>query len=210
MTLQHTAAPVAAPVPPPVSVTGRQRPMAWARSRASVRPIAPGDAESLAASVTSETVTRFIPPPPSTADRFRAFIAWARGEQRAGRQRCYAIVPHGSTKAAGLIQVRHNDANPSIVEWGFVLAQPLWGTGLFVESAVAVLDTLFGQRGVQCVEAHTALVNQRGMGVLKKLGFQLQDECAGLLTATSGTFDQARWAMTAAEWRIVRRRFIAA
>jgi RimJ/RimL family protein N-acetyltransferase len=31
------------------------------------------------------------------------------------------------------------------VEWGFVLAVPLWGKGIFVESATLILDFLFGE-----------------------------------------------------------------
>ncbi len=209
MSLQHTASSTVSPVATPrVRGIASRVPAAWMRRRATVRPIEAGDAESLAGAVTTESVTRFIPPPPSTADRFRAFIAWAKGEQRAGRQRCFAIVPHSTAKAAGLIQVRHSDADASIVEWGFLLAQPLWGTGLFVESAAAVLDRLFDRDGVRRVEAHTAIANHRGMGVLRKLGFTQETEHVGLLAATTGTYARARWTITRAEWRTARHRFI--
>ena len=89
-----------------------------------------------------------------------------------------------------------------------MLAQPLWGTGLFVESAVALLDTLFEKWDIRRVEAHTALANQRGMGVLRKLGFIRQPHDAGVLTASTGTFEQALWTITPAQWRIARRRFL--
>jgi RimJ/RimL family protein N-acetyltransferase len=207
MTLQHIAPPAAPPVGTLRSRVIPRTPALWARSRVTVRPIETGDAEALASAVASDSVTRFIPPPPASVDRFRAFITWAQAEQGAGRQRCFAIVPHATNTAAGLIQVRHADSDADVVEWGFVLAQPLWGTGLFVESAAAVLDILFATTEIRRVEAHTAIANKRGMGVLRKMGFRQQQEDAGVLTATTGTYQQTRWAITADQWWTARLRF---
>ena len=211
MTAQPTAAPAAAPagarpVPTPVIRTRQPRPRAG--SHVLVRTLELRDAESLSCAVGTEAVTRFIPAPPDTADAFRQFAMWTEGQQLAGRQWCFAIVPHACGTAAGLIQVRRSDRDPGTVEWGFVLAQEFWGTGVFAESAAMVLDTLFGALGVQRVEALTAPVNGRGSGALRKLGFSPERDRADVIVNKHGKFDQTLWAITPEQWQRARQRML--
>jgi RimJ/RimL family protein N-acetyltransferase len=151
--------------------------------------------------VTTDAVTRFVPPPPDTLQKIEEFIAWTTAEHRAGRQWCFAIVPHGSSTAAGLIQVRRCDGERGVVEWGFLLAERFWGTGVFVESARRVLDALFAHADIRRVRARTALLNDRGTGVLRKMGFVPLRRRAGTVVTKDGCFDQALWEMTSARWQ---------
>ena len=82
-----------------------------------VRGLRSEDAESFFTLFTQEPVTRFLMPPPASLERFTRFIEWARVQQEAGRQICFALVP-GQTDAAaaGLIQVRQ-------LEPGFAIAE---------------------------------------------------------------------------------------
>ncbi|HUQ88398.1 MAG TPA: GNAT family N-acetyltransferase, partial [Vicinamibacterales bacterium] len=53
------------------------------------------DAPSLLAMLTTEEVSRFISPPPTTVEGFERFIAWTHRERNAGNYACFAIVPNG-------------------------------------------------------------------------------------------------------------------
>jgi len=173
----------------------------WVRgNRVTLRDLWASDAVSLSALVTTAAVTRFIPPPPRGLKGFRDFIAWTRGEQQAGRQSCFALVPHGQERAAGFIQVRFATDAPT-AEWGFVLGQRYWGTGLFAESAALVMDFLFATAGIHRLDARTAVSNPRGNGVLQKLGFHRDWSYAGAFVKDGDRFDEALWSITAERWK---------
>jgi ribosomal-protein-alanine N-acetyltransferase len=173
-------------------------------NRVSLRDLCVTDAVSLAALLTTASVTRFILPPPKDVKGFRDFIAWTRGEQQAARQCCFAMVPHGHDRAAGLIQVRRPQASALTAEWGFVLGERFWGTGVFMESATMVLDFLFGAAGIHRLEARTAVLNPRGNRVLQKLGFDRESSHTGAFVKDGERFDEALWAITAERWKSAR------
>ena len=173
-------------------------------TRVTLRDLGVSDAASLSALLTTASVTRFILPPPKDRKGFRDFITWTQGEEQAGRQRCFAMVPHGFDRAAGLIQVRRSATSPATAEWGFILAQRFWGTGLFVESATMVLDFLFATARIHRLEARTAVSNPRGNGVLQKLGFTRESIDAGAFVKDGEPLDEALWSMTAERWKRTR------
>ena len=55
------------------------------------------DAPTLLAMLTTEEVSRFISPPPTTVEGFERFIAWARHEREMGNYICFGVVPAGMT-----------------------------------------------------------------------------------------------------------------
>lgn len=171
--------------------------------RVMLRDLVTTDASSLSELLTTASVTRFILPPPKDLNGFRNFITWTHGEQQAGRQRCFAMVPHGHDEAAGLIQVRRSVTNATSAEWGFVLGQRFWGTGLFMEGATMVLDMLFATAGIRRLEARTAVSNPRGNGVLRKLGFEREGISIGGFVKDGEPLDEALWSMTAERWKQV-------
>jgi RimJ/RimL family protein N-acetyltransferase len=171
-------------------------------TRVTLRELWVTDAVSLSGLLTTAAVTRFILPPPTGLKGFRDFIAWTHGEQQAGRQSSFAIVPHGHDRAAGVIQVRHLRAGTA--EWGFILGQRFWGTGLFVESATMVLDFLFAGGDIRRLEARTAVSNPRGNGVLHKLGFDRDWTYSAAFVKNGDRFDEALWSITAERWKRAR------
>ncbi len=74
-----------------------------------LRELRMSDAEALLELLTTEEVSRFISPPPTTVDGFERFIAWAQRERAAGRYICFAVVPDGMDTAIGIFQVRQLD-----------------------------------------------------------------------------------------------------
>ena len=139
-------------------------------SRVVLRELRTSDAASLFAMLTTEEVTRFISPPPSTVEGFERFIQWTIRQRAAGKYVCFAVTPAGEDTAVGIIQVRQLDNAFENAEWGFAIGSALWGTGVFQEAAQMTLAFAFDAIGIQRLEARAAVCNGRGTGALRKLG----------------------------------------
>ena len=190
-----------AALPPPLAPGFRLEPRALGAPAVTLRELQPEDAAALSSLLTTEPVTRFIYPPPADAGGFARFIQWTRDEQAAGRQITFAIVAPGQHTAAGIIQVRSCDADFSRAEWGFVLAERHWGTGLFMASARIVLRFLFECVGVRRLEARSVALNGRGNGVLHKLGATEEGRLRRAFCKNGKYFDEVLWTIDAADWR---------
>src|SRR4029450_3441948 len=162
-----TMQPAAAPV---VTSNWQQGLPTLAGEQVILRELRASDACSLHALLTTEEVSRFISPPPTTVEGFERFIAWALRQRAAGTYARYAVRGHGSDTAIGLFQVREMERGFGTAEWGFALGSSFWGTGLFQESAELVLEFVFDTLGVHRLEARAALLNKRGTGALRKIG----------------------------------------
>ena len=169
-----------------------------------LRALRVDDARSLYALLTTEEVARFISPPPTSVDGFERFIAWAHGEQAAGRYVCFAVVPAGTDTAVGIFQVRQLDAAFETAEWGFVLGSPYWGTGLFADGAKLVVDFAIETIGVQRLEARAAVANGRGNGALAKVGAVREAVLRQSFDRHGQLFDQHLWSILADDWRAAR------
>src|SRR5712675_2216766 len=71
-----------------------------------LRQLRASDAASLCALLTTEEVSRFISPPPTTVDGFERFIAWTLRQRTAGSYACFAVTVAGFDTAVGIFQVR--------------------------------------------------------------------------------------------------------
>ena len=173
-------------------------------SRITLRELRVSDAPSLFAMLTTEEVSRFISPPPTTVEGFERFIMWANRERAAGTYACFAIVPQGMDTAVGLFQVRQLEPGWGTAEWGFAMGSAFWGTGMFSDGAQMVLEFAFETVGVHRLEARAAVQNGRGNGALRKLGAV----CEGVLRRSflrNGQYlDQALWAILADDYRVAK------
>jgi RimJ/RimL family protein N-acetyltransferase len=165
-----------------------------------LRELRLSDAAALLTLLTTEEVTRFISPPPTTIEGFERFILWASRERAAGRYLCFAVVPEGYDTAVGLFQVRQLDPGFGTAEWGFALGSAFWGTGLFLAGADLVVDFAFEVIGVHRLEARAAVQNGRGNGALRKLG-AVQEGILRQSFLRGGTYlDQSLWALLPEDW----------
>src|SRR5687767_4157288 len=139
-------------------------------SMVTLRELRLSDAPSLLQMLSTEEVSRFISPPPTTVGGFERFIAWTQQERRAGRYICFGVVPAGSEHAIGVIQIRQLGVSMDVVEWGFAIGSEFWGTGVFQASAREVLAFAFTILGTTRVEARSSVENGRGNGALQKVG----------------------------------------
>lgn len=166
-----------------------------------LRELRLSDAPSLLAVLTTEEVTRFISPPPTTIVGFERFIEWTHRERAAGNYVCFGVVPAGHDQAIGLFQVRQLSGSFETAEWGFAMGSSFWGTGLFVESARAVLAFTFDTIGVQRLEARSCVQNGRGNGALQKIGATREGILRKSFLHNGQYYDQALWSIVAGDRR---------
>ena len=169
--------------------------------RLTLRELHHDDAATLFAELTTEEVTRFISPPPTSVHGFERFIAWAHRERAEGRYLCFAVVPEGQDAPVGLFQIQRHDVEGGVAEWGFVLGAPYWGRGLFLESALLVLAFAFDTLGVRRLEARACRENGRGTGALRKLGAICERVLREAFVKDGRAHDQGLWVLTPAWWR---------
>ena len=171
-------------------------------SKVTLRELRVSDAPALFAMLTTEEVSRFISPPPTTVEGFERFIMWANRERAAGNYACFAIVPHGMDTAVGLFQVRQLEPAWGTAEWGFALGSAFWGTGMFSDGAELVLDFVFETIGVHRLEARAAVRNGRGNGALRKVGAVQEGVLRRSFLRDGEYMDQALWTILADDYRV--------
>ena len=169
-----------------------------------LRELRAEDAPALLAMLTTEEVSRFISPPPTTVEGFEQFIAWTLREREQGKYICYGVVPSGMTAAVGLFQLRALEAGFGSCEWGFALGSSFWGTGLFVGGATEVLNFGVDVVGTQRFEARAAVANGRGNGALRKIGAVQEGILRRSFLRDGHHHDQVLWSVLAEDWRLQR------
>jgi RimJ/RimL family protein N-acetyltransferase len=170
-------------------------------SQVTLRDLEMTDAASLFAMLTTEEVSRFISPPPTTVEGFERFITWARAEREAGRYACFAVVPHGMTSAIGLFQVRQLEPGFVTAEWGFAIGSHFWGTGIFMDAAPMVVNFAIETLAVRRLEARAAVANGRGNGALRKLGAVQEGVLRRSFYRNGQHLDQMLWSILSEEWQ---------
>ena len=166
-----------------------------------LRELRLSDAPSLLKLLTTEEVSRFISPPPTTISGFERFISWTHQERAAGRYVCFAVVPGGFDTAVGIFQVRELVAGFGTAEWGFAIGSPFWGTGVFMDAAKATVEFAFETLGVERLEARAALMNGRGNGALAKIGAVREAVLRKSFLRRGEYLDQALWSILREDWR---------
>jgi len=167
-----------------------------------LRELRTSDAASLLAMLTTEEVTRFISPPPTTVEGFERFIAWTHRERTAGAYACFAVTLRGFDTAIGIFQVRALESSFETAEWGFAIGSPFWGTGVFQDGAELVLEFAFETLGVHRLEARCAVQNGRGNGALLKVGATQEGTLRKSFLKGGRYLDQALYAILDDEWRM--------
>jgi ribosomal-protein-alanine N-acetyltransferase len=166
-----------------------------------LRELRASDASSLFALLTTEEVSRFISPPPTTVEGFGRFIDWTFRQRAAGTFACFAVTVAGFDTAVGIFQVRSLESGFETAEWGFAIGSAFWGTGVFQDGAALVLDFAFDTIGVRRLEARAAVKNGRGNGALQKLGAVQECRLRKSFQKNGEHLDQVLYAMLDTDWR---------
>jgi ribosomal-protein-alanine N-acetyltransferase len=171
-----------------------------------LRELRLGDAASLLAHIPPPTVLRHISLAPTTKAGFESFIRWARGQRRRRMHAAFGMIPAGAAGPVGILQFWPVELDWSTAEWGFVLGQEYWGTGLFERGAALLMDFVFDTVGVLRLEARCADVNRRGNGALRKVGAVREGRLRSAFRRGNHVGDQVMWSILASEWRGAARR----
>ena len=135
-----------------------------------LRELTAADAPSLLEHLANPGVLAHVAPGPQSVTAFQDFIRWTRLQRAHGRRICYGIVPPGGRHPVGIIQLWPVESGFSIAEWGFAMGRGYWGTGLFMAAATLLLRFVFETMAVTRLEARAEVHNERGNGVLRKIG----------------------------------------
>jgi len=181
----------------------RQLPVLTGRT-VTLRELRASDAASLFAMLTTEEVSRFISPPPTTVEGFERFIAWTHRQRTAGSYACFAVTVQGFDTAIGIFQVRELEPGFGAAEWGFAIGSAFWGTGVFQEGAEMILGFAFETLGVHRLEARCAVRNGRGNGALQKIGAVQEGVLRKAFLKNGEYLDQALYAIVEDDWRASR------
>jgi RimJ/RimL family protein N-acetyltransferase len=194
----------AASAPATTTSDWRQALPVLAGSMVTLRELRLSDAPSLLAMLSTEEVSRFISPPPTTVEGFERFIAWTHRERAAGNYVCYAVVPHGMDAAIGIFQVRQLELGFATAEWGFAIGSAFWGTGVFIDAAKMVVNFAFDVVGTHRLEARAAVANGRGNGALRKVGAVQEGVLRKSFLRNGEYLDQTLWTILDEDWKRAR------
>jgi RimJ/RimL family protein N-acetyltransferase len=133
-----------------------------------LREVHLSDAAALTALFQMPDVSAYLDPPPATIAEFGSWIALSQSRRADGRAACYTLLT-GKDEVSGLFMaLRMGDMDRA--EIGFALNPQLWGTGVFIKAMNLYLDFLFNEWGVTTLLGKTVERNERGVGVMRKLG----------------------------------------
>jgi len=138
-----------------------------------LREVAASDVYTLFTLFSVPAVTAYMAPPPPTLAKFAGFVEWSHQQRAQGRGVCFGIVPDGMTAAVGILQVRL-EPRSSDAEWGFVLSNHFWSTGVFVDAASALVEFVFTAMHVERLDARIALRNRLAHAAVQKLGARFE------------------------------------
>jgi ribosomal-protein-alanine N-acetyltransferase len=167
-----------------------------------LRELRRSDALTLFTLLTDAQVVHFISPPPSSPEGFETFITWTIAQREAGEYVCFGVLPDGLNEPVGLFQLRQLNGDWRVAEWGFIIAAPFWGPGLFPAAAQSILAFAFDVLGVHRIEARAAVPNGRGNGALTKLGAVNEFSLRKSFVRNGTQYDQMMWSILADEWRV--------
>jgi RimJ/RimL family protein N-acetyltransferase len=170
-------------------------------SMVTLRELRPSDAASLCALLTTEEVSRFISPPPTSVEGFERFIAWTLRQRQAGAYVCFAVTLDSTDTAIGIFQLRELEPGFGTAEWGFAIGSAYWGTGVFQDGAELMINFAFETVGVHRLEARAAVKNGRGNGALRKVGAVQEGLLRKSFQKNGEYLDQALWTILNEDWK---------
>jgi len=184
-----------------ISSDWRQRLPVLTGSQVILREMRTSDAPSLFALLTTEEVSRFISPPPTTVEGFERFIAWTHRQRNAGAYACFAVTLKGDDTAIGIFQLRELEPGFGTAEWGFAIGSAFWGTGVFQDGAELLVGFAVQTVGVHRLEARAAVRNGRGNGALRKIGAVQEGVLRKSFLKNGEYLDQVLWTILDEDWR---------
>jgi ribosomal-protein-alanine N-acetyltransferase len=165
-----------------------------------LREIAASDVYPLFTLFSNPAVTEYMAPPPPTPAKFAGFVEWSHQQRAKGRGVCFGIVPDGMAAAVGILQVRL-ESTVSDAEWGIVLSNHFWSTGLFSDATNVFMEFVFTTMDVERLDARIAMRNQRAHAAVQKLGARLEATIATSSPQGIPRDPETVWTLREHDWR---------
>ncbi len=150
-----------------------------------IRKMKKSDTDSLFAVCSNKDVFKYIPEFLYAEDRELLKVAiWKLGEYDFAERRWIiagVCLPENPERVIGTAEMFEYDEDVNSVEIGYRLGEEFWGQGIAVKVVHAMTDYLFGEIGVNRIQATLLPENVRSKRVLQKSGFQKE----GLLRQVS-------------------------
>ncbi|MGH6794478.1 MAG: GNAT family N-acetyltransferase [Methylocella sp.] len=141
------------------------------------------------------------PYPPGEAERF---IMLARTGNASGTALVLAITQKGGARQTiGLLSA--TPAAAGDIEFGYVLAPPVWGKGFASEAVKGLADTVFALTRANRILASSRGNNIASRRVLEKAGFAFVDTGLDFLPARGGLHPCDRYQLDRKAWAASRR-----
>ena len=103
-------------------------------------------------------------------------------------------------EVVGSISVVNFDERVDMSEIGFCIGRPWWGQGIMTEAFQAVIDFLFGEVGVQRIEAGHDPNNPASGAVQRKCGLTYEGTLRRSIRSNQGITDKTVMAILKEEW----------
>jgi len=165
-----------------------------------LREITASDVYPLFTLFSNPAVTAYMAPPPPTLAKFAGFVEWSHQQRAKGRGVCFGIVPDGMTAAVGILQLRL-ESTVSDAEWGIVLSNHFWSTGLFSDATNVFMEFVFTTLDVERLDARIAMRNQRAHAAVQKLGARLETTIATSSPQGIARDPETVWTLHEHDWR---------
>lgn len=183
-----------------LALARRQRLPALRGETVVLRELQQRDAPSLMAHLGDSAVLEFVSGAPRTTAEFRRFIRWSREERRSRGHLTFGLVPVGTRNPVGIVQMWPIEPGFQTAEWGFVLGNAFWGTGMFHDAARLVLGFAFRELGVLRLEARTVAGDRRGSRALQRLGATAEGRLREAFRCRDTVLDHVMWSILETEW----------
>ncbi|MAF60400.1 MULTISPECIES: GNAT family N-acetyltransferase [Pseudomonadota] len=169
--------------------------------RLTLRQVRVSDAEALFEILSDdELMTWWAFGPHRSVEETRAMLEPVAAEDASWRS--WAITRTGEDIALGWVNAHQRRENVS--EIGYILARSAWGQGIAREAVGRVLDQLLVAEGQRRVFADTDPDNRFSIGLLQKLGFQLEGHLRAEWETHIGVRDTLLFGLLRDEWLAVQ------
>jgi ribosomal-protein-alanine N-acetyltransferase len=182
------------------------RPPVLKGSRLWLRPLDERDADALFAAASNPNVTRYTlwEAHQSREDSLAFLSTYVPEHYRAGVPDPLGIVLRESREVGGpvvgCVGCHWASEKNHAMEFGYWIAEPLWGCGLVGEAARLLIDYVFSAYEVERVQAHCFAENTASARVLEKLGLRFEGMHRSALFHRQRFWDLKMFAVLRNEW----------
>jgi [ribosomal protein S5]-alanine N-acetyltransferase len=178
------------------------RPPVLQTPRLRLRPFEESDAAALFAIASNPNVTRYtLWDAHRTIDDTFVFLRdYAGASYLEGMPDPYALELVETGALAGATGAHWATQKNKCLEFGFWLAERLWGRGLAAEAGRALVTHLFASYDVERVQAHCFAENTASARVLEKLGLTYEGAHRSALFHRGRFWDLRMYAVLRGEW----------